>query len=324
MTRYPWNSHKARVKDGPGTTPEEMAEVLQALDVGEIRLREPLAPHTTLKVGGPADLWVKVSSLAALQRLLKETRRRKVAVTVLGNGSNLLVRDGGVGGVVVSLKGLEGYQVLDESRGLVEVESGVPMARFIREGLERGFEAVWFLTGIPGTLGGALRMNAGTRYGEIAAVVQAIKVVSAGGRLQEIPKEHLTFGYRTLALDPGGVIVSGVLELGLAPDGEALRQKYREVLDYRSSTQPLQLPSCGSVFRNPPREAAGRLIEDCGLKGVRIRGAQVSEKHANWIVNVGEATASDVLLLMKLVHERVRDMKGIELIPEVHVIGREE
>lgn len=320
--KLPWKTKaKTRGAEVPWGSSEALAEALRAAEGGEIRVDEPMSRHTTLKVGGPADVLVFPPDEAAVARVLAVARRLKAPVTLVGNGSNLLVRDGGIEGVALSLKGLDGMEILDDAVGRVRAGAGVPMARLIRLGLEQGYEGIWFLTGIPGTVGGALRMNAGTRHGEIARVVDGVRILTSRGVIKDIEKDALQFEYRQLHLDAGSVILSGLLTLGRAEDPAEIRRLHRDVLEYRSATQPLQLPACGSVFRNPPKDAAGRLIEQAGLKGVRIRGAQVSEQHANWIVNVGGATATDVLLLMRLLHERVLEASRVELHPEVVVVG---
>jgi UDP-N-acetylmuramate dehydrogenase len=319
------------LKQPPHWTPEGLAAELRTLEPGELRVREPMSDHTTMRVGGPADVFVVPRDREALSRVVKHLRDRKIPWMAIGNGSNLLIRDGGVAGAVISLKALDRLEVLDVEAGRVFVEAGVHMTKLIRTGLEHGFEQVWFLSGIPGTLGGAVRMNAGTRYGEIQQVIESILVMTGAGNLQEIPRDALKFAYRTLELAKDRIVIGATLALGRG-DAEALRAKHREVMAYRTGTQPLALPSVGSMFRNPeagekdrePPPAAGRLIEECGLKGVRVRGARISEKHANWIVNVGDAKTVDVLTLIRLIRDRVKQERGVTLELEAKVVGREE
>lgn len=321
MARLPWRQSNTSRKPSTWGSAEALAELVKGWDVGEVRLLESMKKHTTLKVGGPADVFAIPKDEESVRKIMVEAKKAKIPVTPIGNGSNLLVRDGGIPGIAMSLKGLTDFAVLEPEKGRVRVGSGVPMNRLIRFGLEQQYEGIWYLTGIPGTVGGALKMNAGTRHGEIESVVKSIRYFSRRGAIKEVFREDLDFEYRALNLEKGAIITSGVLELGKAEVFEEIKKRHREVLKYRMDTQPLQLPACGSVFRNPENDAAGRLIEKCGLKGVRIRGAQVSEKHANWIVNVGEAQANDILVLMRSVHERVAEREGIKLIPEVQVIG---
>lgn len=310
-------------------TPEGLAEALHRLDVGELRVREPMREHTTMKVGGPADVFVIPSSRDALKRAVRFARDHKVPWLALGNGSNLLVRDGGLEGLVFSLKGLDQLDILDEETGRVRADAGVPMAKLIRVGLEHSFAGVWHLGGIPGTVGGAVRMNAGTRYGELESVLESVEVMSAAGVVKHYARADLQFGYRTCSLPKDKLILGATLVLGKG-DAEELRAKHKEVMGYRSNTQPLTFPSVGSVFRNPPPAkngdvmAAGKLLELSNLKGVRIRGAQISEKHANWIVNVGNARCADVLALVRLMKDKVKQEHGVVLELEAKVVGRED
>jgi len=317
----PWRGKKKARKGGAWGDPQGLANAISALGVEGVSVSEPMSRHTTMKVGGPADAFVRPKTIEEVQSIQEMARTLKAPVTPIGNGSNLVVRDGGLEGIALSLKGLTELEVLDADTGLIRVGAGVPMNRLIRLGLERGFEGIWYLTGIPGSVGGALWMNAGTRHGDISQVVREVTVMTAKGRIKTYQRDALDFEYRSLNLDKGTIILGGVLELSKADDPVEIKRRHREVLDYRTLTQPLQKPACGSVFRNPPGDAAGRLIEKAGLKGVRVRGAQVSEMHANWIINAGEATASDVILLMKLMFERVKEGSHVSLIPEVEVVG---
>lgn len=310
-------------------TPESLAEALSSLEVGEIRLREPMSEHTTMRVGGPASVFVLPKDRDALKRVVRHLREHKIPWLALGNGSNLLVRDGGFHGVIISLKKLDKLEVLDADAGRIFAEAGVHMTRLIRTGVELACENIWILGGIPGTLGGVVRMNGGTRYGEIQQVIESIEVMSAAGVVKVIPRAELSFSYRTLVLGKDKIILGATLVFGKG-DGDAIRAKLKEVMGYRTETQPLTLPSVGSVFRNPPPNhrgevtAAGKLIELCGLKGVRIRGAQISEKHANWIVNVGGARCGDVLALVRMVKDKVKHDHGVNLELEARVVGHDD
>lgn len=315
-------------QEHPNLSPEQLAALLQPLDLGELRLREPMSEHTTMRVGGPADVFLIPRDREALKRAVRVIREHKLPWLAVGNGSNLLVKDGGFYGVVISLKCLDKLDILDPEQGRVFVESGVHMTRLIRTGVDLGFEQIWMLGGIPGTLGGAVRMNAGTRYGEIQQVIESIEVMSLAGTVKTIPRAELAFSYRTLVLAKDRIVLGATLVFGRG-DAEEIRVKHKDVMKYRSDTQPLTLPSVGSVFRNPPPNhrgevtAAGKLIELSGLKGVRVRGAQISEKHANWIVNVGGAHCSDVLALVRMIKDRVKHDHGVQLELEAKVVGRE-
>lgn len=316
------------MSDPVSWTPASLAHAISALKVGEVQACVPMKDHTTMRVGGPVDVFVTVERRDGLRTLVRYLREHKVPWLVLGNGSNLLVKEGGLEGVVISLKRLDRLDVLDAEAGRIFVEAGVPITRLVRSGLELALDQIWILGGIPGTLGGAIRMNAGTRYGEIQQVVESIELVSGAGVQKTVPRAELKFGYRTLELPKDRLVVGATLVFGRG-DAETIRARHKEVMGYRSDTQPLTLPSVGSVFRNPPPKtdgdvvAAGKLIELSGLKGVRVRGAQISEKHANWIVNVGNATCTDVLALVRLIKDKVKQDHGVQLELEAKVVGRD-
>lgn len=288
---------------------------------GETRYGEPLADYTSWRVGGPADrLYLPADS----EDLLNFLRRLPTDEPLfwLGLGSNLLVRDGGMRGTVVATRNrLKAIRRIDDTR--IFVEAGVPCALVARFCAERGLSGAEFLAGIPGTLGGALAMNAGAFGGETWPLVEKLLVANRGGYTRERAHNAYTVGYRSVQ-GPADEWFLGAW-LALAPGGgESGRERIRELLARRAATQPTNQPSCGSVFRNPPGDHAARLIEACGLKGERIGDACVSEKHANFIVNLGNARARDIEALIVRVQERVRRLHGIELIPEVRIVGEFE
>ena len=311
----------------PHWTPESLGEALAKLDVGPVSIREPMADHTTIKVGGPADAFVVIRDLDALSRTLRYLHQAKIPWLLVGNGSNLIVRDGGIAGAVLHPRGIDALDLSRVAEGRIRAEAGVPLTKIVRIGLEHAFDRIWLLAGIPGSVGGAVWMNAGTKYGEIQEVIESVEVMSPSGNIRVIEREALTFSYRKLHLPRNRLIVAVNLrfETGHA---EKIREKHREVMTYRSMTQPLTFPTVGSVFRNPPPGKdgtpvyAGSLIEACGLKGVRVRGAQISSKHANWIVNVGNAKAADILTLIRLMRDRVKREHGVKLELEAKVVGR--
>lgn len=286
---------------------------------GEMRLNEPLSDHTSWRVGGPAErfyLPADVNDLVAFLRSLPADE----PLFWLGLGSNLLVRDGGIAGTVICTRnrlkalGLSGT-------GRVYVEAGVPCAHVAKFCAEQGLAGAEFLAGIPGTMGGALAMNAGAFGGETWALVNGVTTVDRHGIVRHRVPADFTVGYRTVSGSNGEWFLA--CELGLvAAEGTAGRDKIKALLARRNETQPTSLPSCGSVFRNPEGDHAARLIEACGLKGYSIGGAQVSEKHANFIINTGKATAADIESLVFHVQGEVRRRQGRELIPEVKIVGR--
>ncbi len=299
-----------------GPAPDWRAEVAPLLR-GECLRDAPLAPRTSIRVGGPADLLVRPADAADLSALLAACRRLSVPVTALGGGANLLIGDRGIRGAVVRLPpdfGEEGGQ-----GGRLVLSAGAPTSRLVQRAQERGLVGCEFIAGIPGTLGGAVAMNAGTRIGEMKDVVSRVEVATPEG-VRWIEARDLGFGYRTCRL-PSGAVVTRV-EFSLRPgDVERSRAAMEADKDYRRRTQPLNQPSWGSTFRNPPGDHAGRLIEAAGLKGRRIGGAAWSEVHANFVVNLGGATAADCLALIRLARRTVRERLGVELQLEVRLAG---
>lgn len=258
-----------------------------------------------------------------MKPLMELLRAGRIPWYVMGQGSNLLVSDRGVRGLVIHCLSRSlpiKMEPLNNGRVLLEIEAGVPLARLVRLGIKNQIEGLEFLAGIPGSVGGAWAMNAGSYGKEMKDITAYLKVISGEGRLIRKGKRQLAFGYRTLKLAPGEIIISGGLELSLGEAG-SIQKETRRLWAQRRTAQPLGQPSCGSVFKNPPGDFAGRLIEKAGLKGI-VRGkAQISSRHANFIINQGGARAKDVLSLMNLIRSRVRQHLGILLEPEVRLWG---
>jgi UDP-N-acetylmuramate dehydrogenase len=293
---------------------------------GEILYSVPMSEHTSFGVGGPVDYLVFPAGLEDLQKTLKWCRREKVAYFLLGNGTNLLVKDGGVRGMGISLA--RGFREITEIEsgpggGLIYAEAGGPLRRLLDFACERNFAGLEWAAGIPGTVGGAILMNAGAFRGEMKDSLLSLRLMDGEGNVQEKGREDLSFSYRSLELKKGWVILGGRFQLKTG-DGRAIRSRMDGFLEKRLGKQPLDLPSARSVFKNPVRVAAGKLIEEVGLKGTRIQEAQISEKHANFIVNRGQAKARDILTLAEWVKEKVFQEKGIRLEMEIQVIGEDE
>ena len=290
---------------------------------GEARFDEPLAPRTSLRVGGSADLLVKPADTAELAALLAACAAEGVPVTVLGGGANSLVADAGVAGVTVRLPPGPEETRLDETGGTFVFSAGTPIARVIQRMREHRLIGAEFLAGIPGTLGGAVAMNAGTRAGETERIVVAVELVEAAG-VRWLSREELVFRYRACELPPGAVVTRVRVRLHRGDEAAVAASRGAMEADVagRKRSQPLHLPNCGSVFRNPEGDFAGRLIEAAGLRGLARGGARISEKHANFIVNEGGATASDVRWLLEHMRATVRERFGVELHPEVKLVGR--
>jgi UDP-N-acetylmuramate dehydrogenase len=284
---------------------------------GEALRDAPLALRTSIRVGGPADLLVRPADVEDLVACLRAARDAAVDVHVLGGGANTLVADRGIRGVVLRLTPELCGEVVEPPH--LALPAGLPTARVVQRAHSLGLVGAEFLRGIPGTLGGAVAMNAGTPAGEISDVVTHVEIATADGT-REIPAKELGFAYRTCRLPPGAVVTR--VGLFLKPgDVAAATKAMDEGWEKRTRSQPLDLPSFGSTFRNPPGDFAGRLLEQAELKGVRIGGAQVSTLHANFVVNVGGATASDVLALVRLMRARVRERFGVALETEVKLVG---
>ncbi len=290
---------------------------------GRIKRGEPLGPYTTLRIGGKADWFIEVGKPTEMGRLLEVAQSRDIPWFVLGRGSNLLVADRGVRGVVIRLTApRQGIKVnpLKNNQVHLEVEAGVHLSRLVGWGLKNHLKGLEFLAGIPGSVGGAWAMNAGSYGKEMKDVTTYLKIVSPGGGMVQKKRKQLSFGYRNLKLEPGEVILSGGLKVSLG-EAEAIEQETRRLWAQRRSAQPLGQASCGSVFKNPPGSFAGELIEKAGLKGVEKGMAQISPRHANFIINRGGARAGDVLFLMNLIRARVRKQFRILLEPEIRLWG---
>lgn len=286
---------------------------------GELLRDEPLARHTTWRVGGAADWYYRPQDLRDLCALLRQLPPA-VAVTWVGLGSNLLVRDGGVRGLVISPRpALTDFEVLEDDS--LRVGAGIACARIARHAVRAGLAPAAFFAGIPGTLGGALAMNAGAWGGQTWEVVSEVQTVDRHGRLHRRPADAYEVAYRHVAGRQHEITSEWFTSAHLRFPQEHQHEDIRSLLVRRKQTQPLGQASCGSVFRNPPGDHAARLIEACGLKGRRLGGAQVSPKHANFIINCGDAKGGDIEALIDEVRRTVAERTGIALIAEVRIIG---
>lgn len=286
---------------------------------GELRLLEPLAAHTTWRVGGPADRFYLPADCADLLAFLASLPGDEPLLW-LGLGSNLLVRDGGIEGTVICTKNrLRAMRRLDGTE--IYAEAGVPCALVAKFCTEQGLTGAEFLAGIPGSLGGALAMNAGAFGGETWNLVDTVTTVDRCGKTRQRQKTDFTVGYRSVRRPEGEWFLAANLRL-VTGDGAASRERIKRLLALRNETQPTNLPSCGSVFKNPVGDFSARLIEVSNLKGYAIGGACVSTKHANFIINTGSATAADIETLIRHVQAEVLRLQGRELIPEVRIVGR--
>lgn len=285
-----------------------LAEILGC----DARKDEPISKHTTFKIGGNADAYIKVNSLSKLSAILKECRESKVDYMIFGNGSNLLVSDEGIEGAVIRLDGdFRQITLIDDTT--IYCGAGASLAYLCKFALKCGLTGLEFAWGIPGTVGGAVFMNAGAYDGEMKQIVHSVSHISPEGDIGRIEKENLEFGYRTSIYRSNNMIITGVtlkLEKG---NPDEIRSKMDDFLERRSTKQPLEFPSAGSVFKRPEGAFAGALIEQCGLKGKMCGGAQVSEKHAGFIINKSNATAKDVRDLISEIQSTVSEKTGYDL-----------
>lgn len=292
-----------------------------ALGAENVRLEEPMKAHTSFRIGGPADLFLTPENAAELAEAIKILRRHDVPVFILGNGSNLLVRDKGIRGAVVQLSRQMADITADGTA--IYAEAGALLSAVAARAAEEGLAGMEFASGIPGSVGGAAIMNAGAYGGEMKGVLESVDVLTRDLGRETLPVEALGLGYRHSSLAGRGDIVLGArfrLEKG---DTQAIQARMAELAEQRREKQPLQYPSAGSTFKRPEGYFAGKLIQDAGLKGKAIGGAQVSEKHAGFLINTGDATARDMLELIAYCQRAVQEEFGVWLETEVKIIGEE-
>ena len=285
---------------------------------GEVRFKEPLSFHTSLRIGGSADFFIVPQDVEDIRLALAFADKEGLPVEVIGGGNNLLVRDRGIRGVVLRLEGCLGRAEFNGEEAVAG--AGVSLSALIREAAALNLGGVECLVGIPATIGGAVAMNAGTPDGWIGDFVSAVYFLHPDGTLGEFKPGPGAFGYRLFAAPPGAVLIGARLRLHRRPQAE-IQKDIKQRLKQKKATQPLALASAGCVWKNPPGDAAGRLVEKVGLKGKRLNGAEISAKHANFIVNRGGAMAADILALMDMTRERVQHQFGITLEPEIRIAG---
>jgi UDP-N-acetylmuramate dehydrogenase len=285
------------------------------------QLDRAMSEHTTFRIGGKAEAVCFVRERGELQQLFAYLNKENIPHLVVGRGSNLLVRDGGFKGVVIIMReNLATIEQHEKNDQILVAGGGLALSDLVKYCSRKGLGGLEFLAGIPGTVGGAVTMNAGAFGKDMGSVVQEIELLNRQGELTSRNRSDLAFSYRESSIQEGTVVVRASLQ-GTRETPEIVSKRVAEYLTKRKATQPLTFPSAGSVFRNPPDDYAGRLIEESGLKGKKIGGAMISPKHANYIVNTGGARAEDVLALMEMAKEKVRAETGIELEPEIRVVG---
>jgi len=286
---------------------------------GPVRRAEPLARHTTYRIGGPAALFVECATVADLSTATAILAAENIEWTVLGKGSNVLASDEGYTGAVIVLgRDFKRHSVDGDH---LRTGAGVILAAVVQDAFKLGLSGLEFAVGVPGTVGGALAMNAGSRDEWIGSIVESVTVFTPGVGLVGVRGPEIAWEYRRSDLPARGIIVEAVLRV-TESDQVGIRRSMEASLRRRKRSQPLNMPSAGSVFVNPEGDSAGRLIEKAGLKGTKVGGAMVSEVHANFIVNAGGASAADVVALVRLIRETVKDANGIELRPEIRFLGQ--
>ena len=297
----------------------EIIEKLNTLE-GTLLLNEPLAPYTTFRVGGEAEaLFLPGENWGAVPKAVKIAKEAGIPAWVMGNGSNLLISDEGLPGLVIRIgKDMGCVQVMDQS---ICAEAGASLAKIANEALQAGLTGLEFASGIPGTLGGGIVMNAGAYGGELKDVLGVVTYLTEDGEIKTVPAEELELGYRTSRFQTdGGVVLTALLALKQG-DPDEIRAKMQDFNNRRKEKQPLEYPSAGSTFKRPEGYFAGALIEEAGLKGYTVGGAQVSEKHAGFVVNKGDASAQDIYTLIRDVQKKVEETSGVRLEPEVKMWG---
>ncbi len=296
----------------------EFVTLLQMADI-DLKQGEPMCRHTTFQIGGPVAVMAFPNSPEQVGEILKIARRYEIAPMILGAGSNILAPDDGLDTVVIELRTAMN-RVEERSKGEFEAQAGAAMARLATFAMERGYTGLEFAHGIPGTVGGGVYMNAGAYGGEMCQVVTGVTAMDREGNLLDIPADKLGLSYRHSRFMSEDLVILSVrvkLEKG---DREEIRAKMAELMSRRRASQPLELPSAGSTFKRPATGYAAAMIEAAGLKGFRVGDAQVSEKHAGFVVNRGRATCKDVLQLMEQVQDRVEENTGVRLEPEVRIL----
>ncbi|MEC3246854.1 UDP-N-acetylmuramate dehydrogenase [Bacillus cereus group sp. MYBK5-2] len=300
---------------------EQLVNELIEADVGRVLVNEPLARYTTMKIGGPADILIVPKHVAGIEKTLQLVKQYKTKWTVIGRGSNLLVSDQGIEGVVIRLG--EGLDYLEVEKHKVRVGSGYPLIKLSTLLSRQGLAGLEFASGIPGSVGGAVYMNAGAHKSDISSVLSKALILFEDGTIDWLTNKELEFSYRASVLQTKrpGIVLEAVFQLQAGKREEIVRSMQNNK-DYRRETQPWNHPCAGSVFRNPIPHFAGDLVEKAGLRGYRIGGAQISEMHGNFIVNTGGASAQDVLSLIELIKHTIKDKFDVDMHTEVEIIGR--
>ncbi len=301
------------------SVPDDSLELKKLID-SSVMTEEPMSLHTSWRIGGPADILVEPRGVKELRTVLGFAKEKNMPVTVMGAGSNLLVRDGGIEGIVIKIAG--GFADLRFDNELVVAGAGVKLnrlAHFVRDSNLGGFE---FVAGIPGTVGGAVVMNAGAYGLSISDRIVKVTCLDFQGNEYQFEGSEMSWGYRQSIFQDKEFIITEIVLKGISREKSLIAHDIETIINSRKSKQPLEYPSAGSVFKNPPGNYAGKLIQESHCQGLQVGGARISDKHANFIVNLGMATASDVLSLIEMVKGRVKERFDVSLEVEIKVLGR--
>ena len=299
----------------------ELITKLQELNIGIVKEKEPLANHTTMKIGGPADIFIEPSSIENMIKIMGLINEYKVKWTAIGRGSNLLVSDLGLEGAVIKLG--RGMSILEVNGTEVKAGGGYSLVSLSTQLSRQGLSGLEFASGIPGSVGGAIFMNAGAHGSDISNILTKALILFEDGNVEWLSNKEMMFSYRTSVLQKKrpGVVLEAIFQLQ-SGDKDIIFSEMQRNKEYRKETQPWNFPCAGSIFRNPLPHHAGKLVQDAGLKGYSIGGAKISDMHGNFIVNTGNATAHDVLALISYIKEKIYDLYQIEMHTEVEIIGR--
>jgi UDP-N-acetylmuramate dehydrogenase len=307
------------------TAKNEMKDVLGDMDCGRILYDEPMSLHTSLAVGGKADALVFAENEDQLAQIIRTLEVNKKKYFVAGNLTNVIVKDGGYRGAIMLMTGLKDVtcEPADGGKGFIYAQAGAALSSVVHLSITEELTGLEFCSGIPGSVGGAVWMNAGAYGREMKDVVESVTVLEAGGVKKTMEGNEIVFGYRKTSFPRGTVILGARLKLEKG-ERSKIKETINEILLWRREKHPLDFPSAGSIFKNLPGQAAGKIIEESGLKGLAVGGAQISSKHANFIINRGGATAADIMRLIETVQARVKKEKNLVLDTEVVIVGEDE
>ncbi|KNY28596.1 UDP-N-acetylmuramate dehydrogenase [Pseudobacteroides cellulosolvens] len=295
--------------------------LVEAVDTESVKNFELMSKHTSFKIGGPADILVTPKTAQQLVKIIEISKAEKVPIFIMGNGSNLIVREKGIRGITVKL--FDNFDECEVTGCTVKAQAGILLSRLSQIAFQNGLTGLEFASGIPGTLGGAIAMNAGAYGGEMKDVVVRTRYIDKSGAIKSIEGDMHCFGYRTSFIqNEEGIVLDSELRLNEG-DKNQIKALMDDLCKKRNEKQPLKMPSAGSVFKRPEGYFAGKLVEDCGLRGYSIGGAEVSNLHCGFIVNKGNAVAGDVIALIEFIKSSVKDKFGVELQTEIKIVGEE-